>query len=228
MCTRFSRVSLIQALIKRFEIEPPPFDLPPAYNIAPTDAAAVVVQNEEKRRLELMMFGLIPHWAKDQKIALQCLNARAETVNQRPAFRDPFHNKRCLVVCDGFYEWWREGKNRVPYRAVMKDREPYALAGLWDQWKSPQGRDVRSFSIITTESNDVIRPIHNRMPVILRREDEPLWLAPTVDDDKTLLPLLKPFDPELLNLYQVNAIVNSSRNKTKECIEPLPSTIQSS
>ena len=218
MCSRYSRVSVIRKLQKRFRFEGTEFDLAPDYNIAPTDLAYVVVQDNDRRLLKRMMFGLIPHWAKDPKIGVQCLNARAETVAEKPAFRDALHKRRCLVLTDGFFEWKRDGKNRIPYRVVMKDREPYALAGLWDRWKRPDGREFETFAIVTTEPNKLVAQVHNRMPVILKEEDENLWLAPYVTETKTLQPLLTPFPPELIEMIPVSTAVNSSKNKSEECI----------
>lgn len=220
MCSRYSRVSAIKKLQKRFRFENVDFDLTPDYNIAPTDPAYVVMQEGDKRFLKRMMFGLIPHWAKDPKIGIQCLNARGETVAEKPAFRDAFRKRRCLVLTDGFYDWKKDGKNRIPYRFMMKDQEPYALAGLWDRWKRPDGREFETFSIVTTKPNELIAPIHNRMPVILKEEDENLWLAPYVSEAKTLQPLLKPFPSDLLDLVPVSTAVNSSKNKSEQCILP--------
>ena len=220
MCSRFSRVSLIDELRKRFFIEVGDIQLSPDYNIAPTDLAYVVVQDGDKRFLKRMMFGLIPHWAKDPKIGVHCLNARAETVAEKPAFRDSFKNRRCLVITDGFYEWLREEKNKIPHRVMMKDRQPYAMAGLWDRWKRSDGREFETFSIVTTEPNDLIAKIHDRMPVILKKEEESLWLAPYVTETKTILPLLKPYPPEWMEMVAVSPAMNSSRNKTPECIVP--------
>jgi putative SOS response-associated peptidase YedK len=220
MCSRFSRVSLIDVLRKRFLFEGPDIDLPPDYNIAPTDLACVVVQAGDKRFLKRMMFGLIPHWAKDPKIGVHCLNARAETVAEKPAFRDAFKNQRCLVLTDGFYEWARDGKKKTPYRMMMKDHAPYAMAGLWDRWKRPDGREFETFSIVTTEPNQLVATIHGRMPVILRQEDESLWLAPYVTEAKKIQPLLKPFPSEMIDLVAVSTAVNSANNKSEECISP--------
>lgn len=220
MCSRFSRISLIETLRKRYFFEKPDFDLTPDYNIAPTDLACVIVQEGDKRFLKRMMFGLIPSWAKDPKIGVHCLNARGESVAEKPAFRDAFKNRRCLVITDGFYEWMRDGKNKIPYRVMMKDRQPYAMAGLWDRWKRADGKEFETFSIVTTEPNELIAPIHNRMPVILREEDENLWLAPYVNQTKTLQPLLKPFPPDMIDMIPVSMAVNSSKNKSEACISP--------
>lgn len=195
--------------------------MPPDYNIAPTDLACVVVQEGDKRFLKRMMFGLIPHWAKDPKIGLHCLNARAETVAEKPSFRDAFKNKRCLVLTDGFFEWLREGKTKTPYRVMMKDRQPYAMAGLWDRWKRADGKEFETFSIVTTEPNDLIKTIHDRMPVILNQENENLWLAPYVKEPKTILPLLKSYTPEIMEMVAVSPSMNSSKNKSPECIQPI-------
>ncbi|MCG3205708.1 MAG: putative SOS response-associated peptidase YedK [Elusimicrobia bacterium] len=212
---------MIDVLRKRFLFEGPDIDLLPDYNIAPTDLACVVVQEGDKRFLKRMMFGLIPHWAKDPKIGLHCLNARAETVAEKPSFRDSFKNKRCLVLTDGFFEWAREGKKKTPYRVMMKDHAPYAMAGLWDRWKRPDGKEFETFSIVTTEPNQLVATIHDRMPVILGQENENLWLAPYVNDTKTVMPLLKSYAPDVMEMVAVSSAMNSSKNKSAECIQSL-------
>jgi len=220
MCTRFSRVSDGKVLAQRFLIEGPVLEMRPDYNISPTDPVYVVVEDNGKRVLRRMFFGLIPSWSKDPKIGVKCLNARSETVDKLPAFRDAFRKRRCLIPTDGFFEFARNGTKRIPHRIVMKNREPFAMAGLWDRWRRPDGKDIESCAIVTTEPNILIQKIHNRMPVALRREDEGLWLSPHVTEPKTLLPLLKPYSAEEMDYYQVSAAVNSSREKSEECIKP--------
>lgn len=189
------------------------------FNIAPTEAAPVVIEEEaHQRKLALMTFGLVPAWAKDVKIASQCINARAETVAEKPAFRDSFRKRRCLVISDGYYEWRHEGKAKIPFRITMKDHSLFAFAGLWDRWKGPEGRQLESFSIITTEGNSLTRAFHERMPVILKPEDESLWIAPYVTEAKTLLPLLKSYDPDLMAVTPVSPLVNKATNKGPEVL----------
>lgn len=196
--------------------------LEPAYNIAPTDPAVVIVQRDNEPEFDRMTFGLIPHWAKDPKIAFNCLNARAESVDEKPAFRESFKQRRCLVPIDGFYEWKHEGKAKIPHRITLKNRKPFALAGVWDTWKGLNGKQITSFSIITTEANSLLTFFHDRMPVVVEAANENLWLAPYVTESKTLVPLLKPFPAEEMDMYQVSSYVSKSTNKGEECIQPVP------
>jgi putative SOS response-associated peptidase YedK len=197
-------------------------ELAPLFNIAPTEPAPVVIEEDHHRRLARMTFGLVPAWAKDVKIASQCINARAETVAEKPAYRDSLRKRRCLVVTDGYYEWEAQGKKKIPYRLTMKDGALFALAGVWDEWKGPDGRWLRSFSIITTDGNELTRRFHERMPVILRPDDESLWIAPYVTEPKTVLPLLKPYDPDAMTFTRVSTQVNKATNKGAEVLTPDP------
>jgi len=227
MCSRFSLTYQIQAAAKRFKFKDPGAYLPPwmpKYNIAPTDETVVVVNSAAQvgdRELRMMVFGLIPSWAKDPKIGLSCLNARVETVTEKPSFREAFRKRRCLVLADGFYEWLKEGSKKLPYRVVLKNREPFAFAGLWDEWRSPQGKTISSFSILTTEPNTLLAPIHNRMPVILPPEAEEIWMDPRLTDPVALLPTLKPYPAEALETYLVSPAVNTSSYKSPDCVAPL-------
>ena len=226
MCNRYS-VTNPSGIKARFKIRDSDFSdvaIRPKFNLAPTEEGPTIIQEGDERQLQPMLFGLIPSWAKDAKIATQCLNARAETIQERPAYRTLFKKRRCLVVADGFYEWVADGKKKRPRRIVLKDHGLFAFAGVWDTWKNAQGREFKSFAIVTTESNDLIRPIHDRMPVILREEDEALWLAPYVTEAKTLLPLLKPYPSEQMEMFSVDAYVNKAGNEGPKCIERLPAS----
>ena len=195
------------------------FDLKPRYNIAPTQEAPVIVQAAGKRTLELFRWGLIPWWAKDPAIGNRMINARAETLAEKPAFKDLLGKRRCLVLADGFYEWRKEGKGKVPMRFKLKSGEPFAFAGLWDTWKQLDGNLLRTYTIVTTEPNDVLRPIHNRMPAMLSNDDAQKWLA--VDDEIShALTLLKPYPPEKMEGYDVSRLVSNPRNDLPECILP--------
>lgn len=221
MCTRFSRVADGKAMAQRFLLERPILDMRPDYNISPTDPVYVVIEENGKQVLKQMFFGLIPSWAKDPKIGLKCLNARAETVATLPSFRDSFRKRRCLVLSDGFFEWERIGAKKYPRRIVLKDRGLFAMAGLWDSWRRPDGKEIGSTAIVTTEPNSLVGAIHNRMPVILKNEDEGLWLSQSVTEPKTLLPLMKPYASEEMDSYQVSTAMNSSKEKSELCILPL-------
>ena len=195
-------------------------DLKPRYNIAPTQEAPVIVQMDGKRTLELFRWGLIPWWATDPAIGNRMINARAETLAEKPAFNNLLGNRHCLVLADGFYEWRKEGKGKVPMRFKLKSGEPFAFAGLWDSWKQPDGSLLRTYTIVTTEPNDVLRPIHDRMPAMLNNDDAQNWLA--VDDEIAhALSLLKPYPPEKMEGYQVSPLVNNPRNDLPECVQPI-------
>ncbi len=169
-----------------------------------------------------MHWGLIPSWAKDPSIGNKMINARAETLLEKPSFKRLVGKRRCLVLTDGFYEWRKEGKRKVPMRMLLKTRELFAFAGLWDRWKKPDGNEFQSFTIITIDANDLLRPIHDRMPVILGRDGEEKWLNPDLKDPSELLPLLKPYPSELMEAYDVSPLVNSPRNDRPECILEMP------
>ena len=221
MCGRYSQTAKLDDLVERFGIDEPDFDLAPRYNLAPSQDAPVVGVNPktpESRSLRLMRWGLVPYHARDA--AKPIINARAETLAQRPAFRGLLQRRRCLVLADGFYEWRREGRFRTPMRFTLKSGQPFAFAGLWDRWLQPDGAPLHSFTIVTTSPNGLLEPVHNRMPVILLPEDEARWLDPTTTDPSALSPLLKPHPAELMDGYCVSRAVNSPVNDSPECIAP--------
>jgi putative SOS response-associated peptidase YedK len=168
----------------------------------------------------MMRFGLIPSWSKEKKTRYSLINARAETVAEKPMFRRLLGKHRCLVPTTGFYEWKKIGSRKVPYFIRLKDEKYFALAGLWDHWKGPKGEEIRSFTIITTKANDVLSEIHPRMPVILRKEDEGLWLSDQVLSDSDLERLFQPFPSGLMISYPVSSSVNSVKNDTEELVAP--------
>ncbi len=168
----------------------------------------------------MMRWGLIPHWAKDMKIGYKLLNARAETIIDKPVFRVAFKRRRCLLPATGFYEWKHDGKRKQPYFIKIKDAEPFAFAGIWERWTSPEEEVFESCSIITTESNKIISEIHNRMPVIVDPAKYDLWLNPDTKQEH-LIPLLKSYPSKKMMTYPVSDIVNSPKNDTPQCIEQL-------
>ena len=216
-------------ILKRLLIKNPLSDFTLRYNIAPSQNAPAIL-NENEKSVQLLRWGLIPSWAKDPKIAYQLYNARAETIAEKPSFRNAFKKRRCLIPADGFYEWRMEsdGKSKIPMRVRLKSKEPFTFAGLWETWKDPQEKEVRTFTIITTEPNEVLQPIHNRMPVIMKPEDEEAWLDPQADV-KHLTKILMPYSSNEMEAYAVSKLVNSPKHDSPDCIEPAvlppPSTL---
>ena len=217
MCGRYTLISNISELQGRFGFVMDGPAPEPRYNIAPTQQVLAVV-NDGSRRGEMMRWGLVPSWAKDIKIGSRMINAVCETAATKPAFRSAFRRRRCLVLADGFYEWRREGKQRVPMYFSQKSGEPMAFAGLWESWKSPEGEWIRSCTILTTAANTFIELVHNRMPVILSAETEPLWLDPITETPDTLEPLLLPAPSDLLDVREVSPTVNNVHNDDPGCI----------
>jgi putative SOS response-associated peptidase YedK len=164
-------------------------------------------------------WGLIPSWAKDPSIGNCMINARAETVSDKPVFRGPFKNSRCLITADGFFEWKKSGSSKQPYFIRMKSKEPFGFAGLWSHWMSPDGSEIKSCSIITTSSNSLMRTIHDRTPVIMDKTNEDEWLDTKVFNKNHLLDMLKPCDIDLLEIYPISTYVNSPSNNSQQCIE---------
>lgn len=216
MCGRYLLASDLEFLQQRFAFDSGPIKYRPGYNVAPSQQV-LTVTNDGHRQGELMRWGLIPFWAKDVKIGYRMINAVGETAAVKPAFRTAFKKRRCLVLADGFYEWRKDGKAKIPTYIFMKSREPFAFAGLWETWRSPEGEAVRSCTIVTTQPNDFIAPIHSRMPVILSQETEALWLDPLTEDPEVLTPLLVSAPSELMEFYEVSDFVNSARNQGPEC-----------
>ena len=219
MCGRFTLTSNLDDLQVRFGFEAGDLVYQPRYNIAPTQEV-LAVTNDGMRRAEYMRWGLVPFWAKDLSVGYKMINAKSETLAERSSFRTAYRKRRCLVLADGFYEWRKEGKAKFPNYIFLRSHEPFAFAGLWETWKSPAGETVRSCTIVTTEPNTLIGPIHNRMPVILPDEAEALWLDPLTEDAVVLGPLLTPFPAESMDHYRVSDLVNSAKNQGPECVEP--------
>jgi len=219
MCGRYSQTASLEEISRLFGVTER-LNLPPRYNIAPTqDAPVVRLDKDGARQLLQMRWGLIPFWAKDQKMGNRLINARAEAAATAPAFRDAFKARHCLVAADGFYEWRNEGGKKQPWRITLTDGGPFAFAGLWERWRDAAGAWIRSFTILTTDANELVKPIHARMPVILDPKDHEAWLA--VGDTKAQAALLRPFPAEAMRAYRVNPIVNNARVDEPACIAPL-------
>ena len=231
MCGRFVQERSITELAELFEAEPLALDADALatarYNLAPTDPAAVVVERVDGRRAVVAFrWGLIPHWATSASIAARTINARAETVATAPAFRDALRRRRCLVPADGFYEWTRAAGSggrvtRMPYLLRREDHQPFAFAGLWSSWRDPaSGESRRTFAIVTRAANDAIRPLHDRMPVVLPPDDWPTWLSPEAADPVALRVLLEQPVGAPIEIVPVGPLVNSVRNQGPALIEP--------
>jgi putative SOS response-associated peptidase YedK len=223
MCGRFIQKTPLGEIRVLFETTGPVPNAPANYNAAPTQDVAVVRFNPKtrERALGLLRWGLVPLWAKDKSIGPKCINARAESITAKPAFSDAFARRRCLIPTEGFYEWRKVGASRVPYAAVAADGEPIAFAGVWERWKDPaDGGIVRSFAIVTTTANDVCRPIHDRMPVILRPQDWSLWLGERDDEPDQALALCRPFPSAAMRVYPVDPRVGNYRNNDAALLEP--------
>ncbi|BAY77695.1 hypothetical protein NIES25_41630 [Nostoc linckia NIES-25] len=222
MCGRFTLNQSVEALAKVFDVQELP-DLAAEYNIAPTQKVASVLQNPEskKREFQQLHWGLIPSWAKDPGIGAKTINARAETVAEKPAFRSAFKNRRCLVLADGFYEWQRQQGKKQPFYFRLQDGQLFAFAGLWERWHSPTNEEIISCTILTTAANELLQPIHERMPVILDPQDYDLWLDSQVQTPQTLQQLLRPYPAQAMTAYAVSTLVNNSRHNSRECIMPI-------
>lgn len=220
MCGRYNLISDAQALVDFFEVRNR-LEITPRYNIAPTQDAPVVRADGAQRKLTLLRWGLIPHWAKDIKIGYHTINARAESVARKPAFRDAFHHRRCLVPATGFYEWKATAHGKQPYNIRIGEGRLFAFAGLWERWQRGTDQPVESFTIIVTGANETVLPLHDRMPVILHPRDYDTWLDPGLEDPARLQPLLRPCPASWLNYYPVDRRLNSPSCEGPECMAPL-------
>ncbi len=220
MCGRYSITASLEELAQRFDFDGDRDDFRPRYNVAPTQQVLTVVGGDT-RRAGFMRWGLIPSWSKDGPSSRPLINARAETVAEKPSFRSSLKKQRCLVLADGFYEWQKVGDTKRPMRITMRSGEPFAFAGLWSKWRDPEGDSISSCAIITTEANDLLRPIHHRMPVILPEEVEDLWLDTDLDDSDALTQLLEPYPDNAMEAYEVSRLVNSASNDVPEATAPI-------
>ncbi|MFO7895209.1 MAG: SOS response-associated peptidase [Longimicrobiales bacterium] len=218
MCGRFSLGVDTDRLIAEFGITTVAEPHQPRYNLAPTQPVPAVVRGDDGLRLGALRWGLVPYWADDPSIGSRMINARSETVAEKPAFREPFRHRRCWVLADGFYEWQEEAGQKVPVHFHRPGREPFAFAGLWDRWGDGDDRVV-SCTLLTTEPNEAVRPVHDRMPVILPTEDRDRWLDPDADP-AALERLLAPY-PGPLGAHRVSTRVNSPANDDPSLIEPI-------
>ena len=221
MCGRFTRTQSPEEYAKLFGVDTA-LHLKPQYNVAPTqDILACRTNQDGKRELALLHWGLIPSWAKEPRTGYSMINARAETVATKPAFRNAFKRQRCLIAADGFYEWKPTEHGKQPFYIFIKDHAPFAFAGLWEHWEGEGHEPVDSATIIVTSANKAVETIHDRMPVILPPSAYDEWLDPEVTNKDRLQELLVPYPAEEINMYPVNKFVNSARNNDERCVTPI-------
>lgn len=222
MCGRYTLSTPTDLLSDLYELETD-VTTQPRFNIAPTQEAPVIRVSPETgtRRLDLLRWGLVPFWAKDPAIGNRMINARSETVAEKPAYRVSLRKKRCLIPADGFYEWQATGGGKQPFFFHRKDGHPFVMAGLWDRWEKGDSGPLESFTILTTSPNDIVAPIHKRMPVILEPEYFRSWLDPSLEDLESLMDLLAPTPSSMLEAYPVSTYVNSPAHEGPECVDPI-------
>lgn len=224
MCGRFTLTATLTEILNRFEIEEflDEENFLPNYNVAPSQLVLAIINNRTINKMGFLRWGLIPPWAKNMALGSKMINARSETILEKPSFRNPFRRKRCLIIADSFYEWKRtDAKTKTPMRIKLKSNHLFGMAGLWEQWKAPDGKSVFTCTVITTTPNELMEGIHDRMPVILKPEDEKIWLDPTNNDIEQLTQLLQPLDPDLMEAYEVSSQVNSPKNNSIELIQKI-------
>jgi|SRR5215213_5786218 len=220
MCGRFTRSQSIQAIAEEFGIGQVSCNLGPSFNIAPTQKVAVIITDGVKQ-LVPVRWGLVPSWAKDPSVGSKMINARAETITEKASYRNAFKKRRCLVVADGFYEWQNTGEARKPVYIRLKSGKPFGFAGLYEVWKSPEGEEITTCTIITTEANELMKPIHERMPVIIPKEHQDKWLDPSTNDQGQLLDMLRPNPAEEMEAHPVSKRVNSPSNNSPDLVKRL-------
>lgn len=205
MCGRYSTEGIATTdLRERFAVQHVQESVVPSHNVKPTQDAPVIIMHDGERELTAMRWGLIPAWAKDATIAGKLFNARAETVSDKPSFRSALRRRRCLVPATGFYEWQQQGRRKVPCQFVVGAGDLFAFAGLYETWRDPSDQTVHSYTIITTTPNELVAPIHNRMPVILPRDAEALWIDPQFEDTAHLQALLTPYPADAMHMRPVD------------------------
>lgn len=220
MCGRFTLTVSPETVQTSFNLTSVPEILSPRYNVAPSQSIAVIT-NENVSSLDFYRWGLVPSWAKDASMGNKMINARGETVHEKPAFRSAFRRRRCLILADGFYEWQKQNTVKVPMYIHVEEHRPFAFAGLWEIWRGEGGEVIRSCTILTTTPNSLMASIHERMPVILSLEDYDTWLAPDEQPIDRLMKLVKPYDPAKMAAYPVSKLVNKPSYDSPELIQPV-------
>ncbi len=223
MCGRYTLAAKPEQLQARFQFDAPVSEYAPSYNIAPSQAVLAVIRDEEANRGGMLRWGLVPSWAKDPKVGYKMINARAESAAEKPSFRRALRQRRCLILADGYYEWQRRDGQKTPIYVRLRSCEPFAFAGLWERWHGEDDTTLVTCTILTTEANEWIQPVHHRMPVILDPGQEALWLDRSVTEAEILQPLLEPVNSDILEAYAVSSQVNSARYNSPACILPAES-----
>lgn len=222
MCGRFTITLPIDELILRYIIEDSKIiNYKPRYNVAPMQNIPAIISSKMGNRLGELRWGLVPSWAKDQSMGSKMINARAESLADKPSFRQLLASRRCIIPADGFYEWKQEGERKQPYRIMMQDGSVFSFAGLYDIWSDPNGNKLSTCTIITTAANPLMASIHHRMPAILSPEDEAKWLDRNNTDVQFMKNLLKPYDAKQMKAYPVSSAVGNVRNDSRELIEKI-------
>jgi len=199
MCGRFALASESAEIIEKFDIKKTSYDFKPNWNISPGQYIPAVIHREGQNILESFLWGLIPSWANDPSIGQKLINARAETIHEKPSFRNAFIKRRCLVIADGFYEWKKDGRKKIPLYFFLKSGEPFGIAGLYEIWMSPDKKQIHTCTIITTDANKLIQPAHDRMPVIIPKDQEQTWINDGIEDETILLSVLKPYPADAMD-----------------------------
>ena len=217
MCGRFALATTSEELVNHFNLKRE-VTLGSRYNIAPSQPVIIIRSGTSSNKLSAIRWGLIPHWSKDEKIGFKLINARAETVQEKPSFRDAFKSRRCLIPATGFYEWKQEGRMKQPYYIKMKNGSLFAMAGIWESWQDPEGKTIDSCAIITTDANGIVGKIHDRMPVIMSNKSYGLWLSST---SNSLQEFLRPYSPFKMTAYPVSGMINNAKNEGEGCIRKI-------
>lgn len=220
MCGRFSIAKSKEEIAKRFNVGAPA-DFKPRYNVAPLQQFPVIT-SKKPNEISFMRWGLVPSWSLDATTAANMINARGETITSKIPFKHCVKDQRCLIPADGFYEWKKEGKAKVPFRFTLSNEDLFCFAGLWDSWENQEtGAVLNTVTIITTEANKLVSDVHERMPVILRKDLERLWISESITDSQ-ISSLLKPYEAQSMASYKAHKSVNAASNDTPECIQPAP------
>lgn len=220
MCGRFTLLADEEEILQTFDIKQPITDYQPSFNIAPGQSVLTIIHDGKEKRAGYIRWGLVPSWAKDEKIGYKMINARNETAHEKPSFKKLMAKKRCLIIADSFYEWQQDAQQKQPKRIQVKDRELFAFAGLWDKWEYA-GKKLFTCTMLTTEANDFMQKIHHRMPIILPKEKQDEWIQPNTLHPKEAKQFIDSIQMDQLTAYDVSTYVNTAKNNDKNCIAPL-------